>query len=369
MKLALVTIARNEAPRIARLLASVAPWVDEMLVLDTGSSDDTVAVARAAGARVHPFDWCDDFAAARNAALDLAGADWHLVLDADEWLIEGGPVLAALRGEPPDFVGTLQLEDFGAADGVVQHRLSRVLPGPLRYRGRVHEQPQHRLPLRRLGLRVGHDGYSGERVEAKRGRNRLLLQAELEASPGDAYLWYQLGKDHAVYAEHEAAAQAFGRAEALLQADSPWRLDLATRHLFALKKAGRHAEGVIAAESRLQDCAASPDFFFALGDLLLDWCAENPAQAPTLLPMALDAWRRCLDIGEQPDIAGSVQGRGSCLAAHNLAVVHEQLGQPQIAADLRRRHPMPRPDRGCEPLQAVPVARALQPAPFCRPRS
>lgn len=100
-RLALVVIARDEAARIGRLLDSVRPWVDEMLVLDTGSRDDTAAVAAAHGARVAHFAWCDDFAAARNHALDLAAADWHLVLDADEWLIDGGPALAALRDSAP----------------------------------------------------------------------------------------------------------------------------------------------------------------------------------------------------------------------------------------------------------------------------
>jgi len=100
-RVCLVVIARNEAPRIARLLDSMAPWVPEMLVLDTGSTDGTPDIARGCGARVERFDWCDDFAAARNAALDAAAADWHVVLDADEWLIDGGEVLQALAGRPP----------------------------------------------------------------------------------------------------------------------------------------------------------------------------------------------------------------------------------------------------------------------------
>ena len=64
-KVALVMIARNEAARIVRALASVAHCVDELVVLDTGSTDATVALARSAGARVDHFEWCDDFAAAR----------------------------------------------------------------------------------------------------------------------------------------------------------------------------------------------------------------------------------------------------------------------------------------------------------------
>ncbi len=70
-RLALVMIVRDEARCIARCLESVAPFVDSMIVLDTGSTDDTVAIAQACGAAVHQFSWCDDFSAARNARARL----------------------------------------------------------------------------------------------------------------------------------------------------------------------------------------------------------------------------------------------------------------------------------------------------------
>ncbi|NCT81788.1 MAG: glycosyltransferase family 2 protein [Comamonadaceae bacterium] len=345
-RLALVVIARDEAARIGRLLDSVRPWVDEMLVLDTGSRDDTARVASEHGARVAHFAWCDDFAAARNHALALAGADWHLVLDADEWLIEGGEALRALRDTPPDFVGALRLRDrFEQAPGRQAEAsawLSRVLPGPVRYAGRVHEQPQHRLPLRRLPLVVGHDGYVAERLADKRGRNRRLLERALAESPDDAYLSYQLGKDCAVYDEHEAAEAAFARAAALPgAAAAPWWLDLVTRRLFGLKCLGRHADAVDFAQSQMQAGAESPDFFFALGDLLLDLAASQPAQAGELLPMAEAAWRRCLELGERPEQTGAVAGRGSFLAAHNLAVVLDGTDRAAEAAALRVAHPWP----------------------------
>ena len=73
--LALIVIARNEAPRIERLLRSVAPWVDEMLVLDTGSTDDTAALATACGAHVAHAIWPDDFAAARNRSVVRSSAE------------------------------------------------------------------------------------------------------------------------------------------------------------------------------------------------------------------------------------------------------------------------------------------------------
>lgn len=336
---ALVVIARDEAPRLPRLLASAGPFVDRMLVLDTGSRDDTVAVARAAGAQVGHFDWCDDFAAARNVALELANADWHVVLDADEWLLDGGSVLAALRQQAPDFVGALRIDDRGAASGGSDW-ISRVLPGPVRYAGRVHEQPRHALPVSRLDVVVGHDGYAPERMDAKRGRNRALLRAELEAAPADAYLRYQLGKDHAVYEEHADAAAAFEHALALPGAEA-WRLDLVARLLYSLKRCGRHADALAWAEQMLPTCGESPDFFFALGDVMLDWAALQPEHGEERLELARQAWQRCLEIGERPDLPGSVPGRGSWLAAHNLAVVHEVGGQTAQAAALRSRYPGP----------------------------
>jgi len=346
LRVALVVIARDEAPRIARLLDSVRPWVDEMLVQDTGSADDTAAIAAAHGARVERFAWCDDFAAARNHALDLAGADWHLVLDADEWLVAGGEALQALRATAADFVGALQLRDqFEQSPGQAGEAvawLSRVLPGRVRYAGRVHEQPRHELPLRRLPLVVGHDGYLAGRLAAKRGRNRRLLEQALSHAPGDAYLWYQLGKDCAVYDEHDAAEAAFARACAVPGVDaSPWWLDLVSRRLFALKCLDRHADAMDFAQSQMDAGAESPDFFFAIGDLLLDLAAAQPEQAPELLPMIESAWRRCLEIGERPEQAGAVAGRGSFLAAHNLAVVLEGTGRTAEGAALRAAHPRP----------------------------
>ena len=79
-------IVRNEAERLERCLASVAGFVDEMVVVDTGSDDATAAIAASCGAAVHHLPWPGDFAPARNHALDLAKGDWVLVLDADEWL-------------------------------------------------------------------------------------------------------------------------------------------------------------------------------------------------------------------------------------------------------------------------------------------
>jgi hypothetical protein len=117
--------------------------------------------------------------------------------------------------------------------------------------------------------------------------------------------------------------------QALLRAapDDRFRHDLLVRTLFTLKRAQRHEQAILLADREQANWQDSPDFFFALGDVLLDWAVRNPDTAVAQwLPMAQACWQRCLQIGERPLLEGAVQGRGSFLAAHNLAVVCRGLG-------------------------------------------
>ncbi len=340
-RIALVMIARNEARCIERCLVSARAWVDEMWVLDTGSTDATAQIASRCGAQVAHFEWVDHFAAARNAALALTHADWCLVLDADEWLVRGGESLAALRSQAPAFIGQISVASaFDAGQGGLGEApswLPRVLPRGVRFEGRVHEQPCSALPRQRLPLLVGHDGYLGAQMAQKHGRNNQLLQLALAAQPDDAYLRYQLGKDLEVRAEYAAAAPHYLQALAQVDARAAWRHDLVLRTLFTLKKLGRFEAALTLAQTEMPRWSESPDFYFTLGDLLLDWAASAPARAGELLPMIEASWLRAIEIGERPALHDTVRGRGSFLAAHNLAVLYAGLGNTPQAAYWRER--------------------------------
>lgn len=340
-RIALVMIARNEARCIARCLRSAKPWVDEMIVMDTGSSDDTVALAQAEGAQVHRMAWPDDFAAARNAALACSTADWNLILDADETLASGGELIAALRQRPPHFIGRIDVRSQYDSDGHAQTAsswLPRILPRAVRYAGRIHEQPVSELPRIDLAITVAHDGYMPQQMAIKGPRNQALLEAAVAEQPGNAYLLYQLGKDHEVHDRFEAACTAYAQACALCEAGQPFRHDLVIRFLFALKQAGRAEEAIQLAEEEMPNWEHSPDFFFTLGDVLLSHASANPEQAEALLPMIESCWLRCLDLGERPELEGAVRGRGSHLAAHNLVVFYESLGQMDKARPYRNAY-------------------------------
>ena len=80
-------IVRDEEKNLVRCLKSVVPVVDELIIVDTGSKDNTIDIAKEFGAKVFLFEWCDDFAAARNESLKHATGDWILQLDADDELL------------------------------------------------------------------------------------------------------------------------------------------------------------------------------------------------------------------------------------------------------------------------------------------
>lgn len=327
--LAATLIVRDEARSIARCLDSVRGWTDRMVVVDTGSTDATAEIARSAGAEVHHFSWCDDFAAARNHALDCADADWNLMIDADEWLVSGGPAIRRWTiGSPRLGVLCVESSFDSGTNGQSTNRswITRLLPRGVRYVGRVHEQVDSPLERHRLQAVLGHDGYLDALLARKAGRNRRLLQHELIDRPDDPYILFQLGREMERDGATQEATSLYARAERATPATASWRHDLTVRYLYLLTRTGQLADALALAEREVDRWPLSPDIHFVTGSLMLE-CAISDRQRAigNWLPMAIQAWEHCLTIGEQPDLEGSVAGRGSHLAQHNLDMVRAQM--------------------------------------------
>jgi len=327
---AAVMIVKDEARCLARCLASVRPLVDHVIVLDTGSTDATVEIALAAGAQVERFSWCDDFSAARNAALACSDADWNLIIDADE-AVTAAPVFedpAFLAAEP--FIGVVRIDspvEVGGGPGIVRSWVSRLLPRGVRYAGRIHEQPVSDHPRVRVGLTLAHDGYLPSQLETKSGRNEALLLTAIKDSPDDAYLWYQLGRTYDAGGRYDAALITFGEALRLSGGDEAYRHGLVVRTLHAMKGAGALEQGLALLQAEERNWSQSADFCFVAGDLYLECASRDQANALTRwLPQAEASWLRCLEIGERDDLDGAMAGRGGYMAAHNLAALYETFG-------------------------------------------
>lgn len=328
-QIAAVLIARDEARCIERCLESLRPFVDRIVLVDTGSTDDTAVLAQRCGAQVHSFAWPGDFSVARNHALDLADADWNLIVDADEWIMSGGETLRAWCGDLPRLGRACVHSSFdaeGAGTSVDRSWITRILPRGARFQGRVHEQVASLLPRERVELHLGHDGYLDTQMAGKRDRNRPLLLLDLQDNPGDPYIAYQLGKECEGRDEFAEACEWYACAATVTRSGDNWFHELTVRQLHCLGQAGRVDEALAWAEDQMIVLPDSPDFFFTLGNLALDKAMTDPAHAVGhWLPLAVSAWERCLEIGERPELEGSVHGRGSHLAQYNLDVVRAQL--------------------------------------------
>jgi len=205
-RLSVCLIARDEAQFIEQCLASVQPIAHQIILVDTGSSDRTVELARQFGPEIHQFTWCDDFSAARNAALAHATGDWVLAIDADEELSEAARTqLLRELNQKSALAFRLPIADAGQEGEGCSYvpRLFRNAPG-IHFRGRIHEEPFTSLePLRALwGLenklgsaQLTHHGYTAGVTQSrgKIARNLQLLRRAIAESPQDANLLMNLG--------------------------------------------------------------------------------------------------------------------------------------------------------------------------------
>jgi len=318
-------IVKNEARCLARCLQSVRGIADEIVVVDTGSTDGTVALALAAGAKVPHFEWVGDFAAARNFALDQTTGDWILVLDADEWASENlaGEIPVFARGRPA--VGRLPIvSDFRRHGQTLASRsfVARLFPRGARFEGRIHEQLVSPLPRVNLRGELRHDGYLETQ---KADRNLQLLAAELERAPDNAYFLFQLAAEHNSLGQPEKAFACLQKAFARAQPGDPAAPNIAVDFLYTimeLKKFDAGLEVVAKAEKQFGDF---PDFFLARGLFFMNLIRSNPAKYVSELPKIEQSFQRCLALGEET-ARKSVRGAGTFLAHYNLGVFYQVFG-------------------------------------------
>lgn len=189
-----VVIAKNEADRIGRCVASLVPLCREVIVMDSQSSDDTVAIAQAAGARVVQQEWLG-FAAQKNAVIALATTPWVLLLDSDEWLADGAAdairsVFADGRVEQADVWNLLRRTHYlGTAldhGGWGKEKVERLFRNNLRYKpASVHEAlDTSGKRVATLDARIEHDTARSDEEYAGKLQRYATLWAQQRHAQG-----------------------------------------------------------------------------------------------------------------------------------------------------------------------------------------
>ncbi|MCH8327471.1 MAG: glycosyltransferase, partial [Candidatus Marinimicrobia bacterium] len=222
--LSVCMIVRNEQEQLPGCLESLQGLAEQIIIVDTGSDDGTVEVAKAAGAEVYHFKWIDDFSAARNESLKHAVGDWRLWLDADERVdLSTARILQKLpkRAAKPTFY-QVHLRSHQSGDDYVSMSMSHRLishHGQFQFSGRIHEQVYPSVIKlggveKKSGLILDHYGYalSEEEMAKKLERNRPLLEAMLLEEDNRTYALYTLGQNYAMAQDFERALELYEQA-------------------------------------------------------------------------------------------------------------------------------------------------------------
>jgi tetratricopeptide (TPR) repeat protein len=229
-RLSVSMIVRNEEKYLADCLESVRSVADEIIVVDTGSTDRTIEIARGFGAQVFTFEWCDDYSSARNESLRHCTGEWVLYIDADERLGAGSSAeIRRLTCESSSLafrcsiIGEEWLPNGKVNNIGFYPRLFRRLP-EFCFSGRVHEQLVHskyglQYGVHASGVTIEHVGYQQpiEVIAAKCQRNIDLLKRRVREEPADPMIRYQLGNTLGIVGAYE---EAFGELKAVLEMPS-----------------------------------------------------------------------------------------------------------------------------------------------------
>jgi tetratricopeptide (TPR) repeat protein len=342
-------MVKDEHDNLPACLASAAGLFDEVVVVDTGSTDDTRAIALGFGARVFDFPWADSFSAARNAGLEHATGDWIFWLDADDRLDAANrdklrALLDGLGFENAAYsLKCLCLPDprtGGGATEVDHVRLFRRHP-KVRWRYRVHEQILGAVKaagghIRWADVVIHHTGYQDPALRARKlARDLRLLQLEHAEQPDDPFTLFNLGQVH-----HELGrpAEALPFLRQSLAGSHPQ--DSIVRKLYSLIaschiRLGERAEALAACAEGRRAHPADGELLF-LEALLREQDGDLDGATACLLAV--------LNFRPGPHFASVDPGLRSYRARHQLALLCRKQGQPAQAESLWRTALEARPD-------------------------
>ena len=230
MKLSICMMIKNEAKHLEECLKSLQPIRDavgsELIIVDTGSEDNSVEIARRFTDKVYFHEWNDDFSGMRNITISYAKGEWIFIFDGDEVMAEVQPMIDFLRAPKVDkkigavaITGKSITNDFNSNEFsiIVTPRLFRN-DGSFHYTGVVHNQPVFKGVLIEIEASLLHYGYVStdkELMEKKFLRTSNLLKKELEKDPENLYYWYQLSVTYGMHEDYAKALEIIEQAYAL----------------------------------------------------------------------------------------------------------------------------------------------------------
>jgi len=331
--ISLCMIVKNEEAFLDASLKSVATVLklDDVVIVDTGSTDKTKEIAADNGAKVYDFEWCDDFSAARNFSTAKAKYDWVLALDADEVIQEVNinEIKSIIDSGSTSSVGSIQIISL---PGNASSNISRFFNKKYhKWEGNVHEQivpvGKNSKKIIPLHLIAFHYGYTPEvkKEKNKFKRNLRLLEDSLHKTPDDPYLLAQIGKCY--YVNDEDLFEACKYFEKALSANEDHRLEYIYTTVeyygYSLINTGQYEKALELILKYAEYYNIKPEYRFL---------SAHVFQNNGLFQEAVEYYESCLGA----DIYDN-QGLTSFLSYYNIGVILECVGMIEDAVNIYKK--------------------------------
>ncbi len=368
LSISVCIIAKNEEKHIEECLKRLKLYPYEIVLVDTGSTDNTIEIASHYTKHIYHFDWCDDFSAAKNFAVSKASGDWILSLDCDEYVETiDEAALAQQMQRFPKSAGRILLKNRISTTGQTSYeqvRLTRFFPKQFfQFQGSIHEQIEpiaqiesiakiestakieqlkstakaeritSRQPIENIAedtsaksvydapitvLHVGYDG-SEEEMQAKSRRNIALLEKELAKTGADAYLLYQLAQSYLQLKDYKSAYDWFQKVLAMdIDPNQDYVQKMIESYGYCLLDMKRYKEA-LQLLAIYDDFAVRADFVFLIGLIYMN---------NTMFTNAIEEFAKCTTMEQF-----STEGVNSFLAYYNMGVICECSGQTAKAKE------------------------------------
>lgn len=306
----------------------------ELVLVDTGSTDRTLAIAQKYTDKIYHFDWIGDFSAARNYSLQCASHDWILVLDCDEYIIDlDVRGFDAMITHYPQCVGMLSRKnhyEMNDTDSVYTDDVERFFNRKLfHYEAIIHEQVRafdgsdyQRIAL---PLTVDHCGYNGtiEDLRKKAERNNELLLKMLKETPDDPYLYFQIGQSYNMLRDDEKACYYYGKGlEYDVDPNAEYVQMMVIGYGYALLHLERYDEA-LQFQNIYDEFATTADFVCLMGLIYLRKGMIVQAMAEFLKATSFET--------------AKTEGANSFIPTYNMACINEVLGDIATAKVLYKK--------------------------------
>lgn len=329
MSLSLCMIVKNEEKSLSTCLESIKDIVDEMIIVDTGSTDQTVEIAKSYGAKVCYFEWNDNFSDARNFSLEQANGDWILIMDGDDELKDSdkseiGPLL---KNSDVDIYLFQTLSYVGNNSDTVANLNVRLIKNNqgYKYKGAIHEQIYNSIndkieknKVRIEKIVVYHYGYlkSIEKEKDKSIRNMKILNKVLENDPHNNFHLYNMGNEYLRLGEFEKALEYYKRAYENFMPRLAQSPKLLLKMVMTLDGLSMYDEAIKVIDIGLEYYPKFTDLEYMRA------CVYDKQKKYSL---AIKGFKKCMTMGDAPIDLCNINGVGGYKSSYRLGEIYLKL--------------------------------------------